>query len=103
MAEWLIHDTSGQGGGLKRGEKQKEKCSYTQFSQNDSVHLIWSTRFGGGWWFAVGGDWRLEAGNWQLVAVGGGWRRLVWLVVFGSGWRLLVGGGWRLAVPWGGP
>ena len=66
--------------------------------------LICSTMFGGDWRLAVGGGWRLPVGDWRLVAVGGGWRRLVvgdwWLVVVGSGcWSpLAVGGGWRLAV-----
>ena len=41
-------------------------------------------------------------GDWRLVAVGGGWRRLMvgdwWLMAVGSGWRLAAGDWWRLAV-----
>ena len=42
--------------------------------------------------------WLVAIGGWQLVAVGGGWRRLA----VGRRWRLAVGG-WWLVIPWGGP
>ena len=64
----------------------------------------------------VGGGW-LAVGDWRLVAVGGGWRRLVlgdwwlmavavvggWRWVVAGGWRLVAVGGWQLMVPWVGP
>ena len=70
----------------------KKKCSSTPFSQKSprAHHVL-----------AMGG-WQLAVGEWRLVAVGGGWRRLVfgdwWLMPVGSGWRLAVGRRWRLAV-----
>ena len=54
----------------------------------------------------VGGDWRLAVGNWQLVALGGGWRRLMvgnwWQLVVVGSWRLVTAGGWRQLVAVGG-
>ena len=73
-------------------EEKKKKCSCTQVSQKcPRAHHV----------LAVGG-WRLAIGDWQLMAVGGGWRQLVvgdwWLMAVSSGWRVAVGGSWRLAV-----
>ena len=55
------------GGGGRAVLNGEKKCSVAQFSQKSprAHHVL-----------AVGG-WRWAVGDWQLVAVGGGWRPLV--------------------------